>query len=631
MQDMPLHDAILIENGAVTRVNRIVRAIERNATLAAQFKKNGLSGSLVQSAESVAAEVNASRKAERSGRAPVKDASGRTIRRGDEGSSPFAQRLSGKTTWATESKKPLVKLGLSAKVAIAEYIGVKNAFMRGVVAKREHLYGKGGSWTTSARGAVKLGGIGAGKGRFGGTSKVKGDKTGRPVQLKKDKRSSGSYATRGAAGSDAAYRAMKKDLRAKHAQRDAGGKFVSMGAGYYSELEPQRASRRKPSSRDESILTRYGGKEYHEYEAKSRKAKGKGRKMSKARQAAAQNESEMYANPFGYDAFGALALENPSGIAPLDMIESSLSGIPGVKYFAPVVTPVAMGAAAFGVHFFAVPYIEKVLPEQAKPFAYTIGGSAVGVLCGFVAAKSSDETVKNAAALLGGAAVTIGVALDLFRKFGGGAAAGDDEFGALALENPGVFGALALENPGVFGALALENPGVFGDGMAYELGPVGGFGYDGESASLRNGYAAASLADAYFSGPDFDALEGEALLAGPAEFRRAAGPIAKSAAGARKAHSNHAGRRFHRWGWMIKFIGPEHAQKIAALSPDERLRVIDSVRKQALETFQREVAALNRSNSALPAGIPAGGPMAPAAAPGIGDTFGYGALAVADY
>jgi hypothetical protein len=626
MHDMPLHDAILIENGAVTRVNRIVRAIERNATLAAQFKKNGLSGSLVQSAENVAAEVNASRKAERSGRAPVKDASGRTIRRGDEGSSPFAQRLSGKTTWATESKKPLVKLGLSAKVAIAEYIGVKSAFMRGVVAKQEHLYGKGGSWTTTARGAVKLSGVG----KTGKGAKIKDQ----PKQLKKDKRSSGSYATRGAAGSDAAYRAMKKDLRAKHAQRDAGGKFVSMGAGYYSELEPQRASRRKPSSRDESILTRYGGKEYHEYEAKSRKAKTAGQKQaaSVARQYKRHiGKTGSYNNPFGYDDYGALALENPSGIAPLDMIESTLSGIPGVKYFAPVVTPVAMGAAAFGIHFLAVPQLERVLPEQAKPFAYTIGGSAVGVLCSFVAVKSSDETVKNAAALLGGAAVTIGVALDLFRKFGGGSTAGDDEFGALALENPGVFGALALENRGVFGALALENPGVFGDGMAYELGPVGGFGYDGESASLRNGYAAASLADAYFSGPDFDALEGEALLAGPAEFRRAAGPISKSAAGARKAHSNHAGRRFHRWGWLIKLIGPENAQKIAALSPDERLRVIENLRKQALEIFQREVAALNRSNSALPAGIPAGGPMAPAAAPGIGDTFGYGALAVADY
>jgi hypothetical protein len=621
MHDMPLHDAILIENGAVTRVNRIVRAIERNATLAAQFKKNGLSGSLVQSAESVAAEVNAARKTERAGRAPVKDASGRTIRRGDEGSSPFAQRLSGKTAWATESKKPLVKLGLSAKLAIAEYIGVKSAYMRGVLAKQEHLYGKRGTFTTSARGAVKLSGVG----KTGKGAKIKDQ----PKQLKKDKRSSGSYATRGAEGSDAAYRKMKADLRAKYAQRDASGKFVSMGAGYYSELEPQRASRRKPRSRDESILTRYGGKDYQEYQAKQRQAKRAGKKQAAAF-AEAQNEYSVgHANPFGYDDLALVS--NPSGIAPLDMIESSLSDIPVLKYFAPVVTPVAMGAAAFGVHFFAVPYIEKVLPEQAKPFAYTIGGSAVGAACGFVVAASSNETVKNAAALLGGAAVSIGVALDLFRKFGGGSVAGDDGFGALALENPGVFGALALENPGVFGALALENPGVFGDGMAYELGPVGGFGFDGESASLRNGYAAASLADAYFRGPDFDALEGEALLAGPAEFRRAAGPISKSAAGARKAHSNHAGRRFHRWGWLIKLIGPENVQKIAALSPDDRLRVIAGLRKQALETFQREVASINRSNSALPAGIPAGGPMAPAAAPGIGDTFGYGALAVADY
>jgi hypothetical protein len=301
------------------------------------------------------------------------------------------------------------------------------------------------------------------------------------------------------------------------------------------------------------------------------------------------------------------------------------------EFVAPLVTPAALGAAAFGVHFFAVPYVEKYLPDAAKPFAYTIGGSLVGVASGVVAAKASDSTVRNAAALVGGAAVAIGVGLDLFRKFGGGSTAGDDDFGAVALENSGMFGAVALENRGSLGAVALENTGMFGDGMAYQLAPVS-LGFDGEVSALQGAYGRASLADAYFSGPDFDAAEGEAMLNGASEFGRAAGSVPYGAAGAKKHHSALAGRRFHRWGWLIKLVGFQNAQQIAGLPPEERLKVINALRKQALSTYQAHMAGSgSASASALPAGIGPTGPMAPAAAPGVGDDYGYGALAVADY
>ena len=234
--------------------------------------------------------------------------------------------------------------------------------------------------------------------------------------------------------------------------------------------------------------------------------------------------------------------------------------------------------------------------------------------------------------------MAIGVGPDLFRKYGGGTA-GDadfgDDMGALALGG-GVFGdefgAIGLDNPGVFGAIGLENPGVFGDGMAYQLGPVGGLGFDGDTSAVLAGYAGASLADAYYSGADFDGAEGEAILAGPAEFRRAAGPVPVSAAGAQSHASNLAGRRYHRWGWLVKMIGWDNTQKLAALSPEERLRVIQAMRSQALQAYQRGMAAhAAHTSRALPAGTAAFGPAGASAAPGVGDAFGYGALAVADY
>ena len=48
MYDMPLNgDAVLVENGAVTRVNRIVRSIERTPALADSYNKNGLTKDLI--------------------------------------------------------------------------------------------------------------------------------------------------------------------------------------------------------------------------------------------------------------------------------------------------------------------------------------------------------------------------------------------------------------------------------------------------------------------------------------------------------------------------------------------------------------------------------------------------------
>ena len=638
MYDMPLSDAILLENGAVTRVNRIVRAIEYTSTLANKYKSSGLTPDLIHSAEIVAGDKSAGYKAERAKRAKLPDGK-------REGTSPFGAKLKSWSDLSATEKRGLkktrhVKLDYAAKFAIAGYLRLEGAYIRGVLAKRRNLYGKSGSVKMGKRGkAVGFDGVGTGKGRFGG----------RPTQLKKAARTAGSYAARGffADAEHDAYRELKKDLRAQFPGK-------TKPAGYYDQLNALRTKAVRTSRYNESALMGAegairGGRDMHSSRAASkraRKAAGKQTKVSRARQAEIQNTYNVgSANPFGYDDLALVT--NPSGIGFLDSIESGISGVPLVgEFIAPVVTPVAMGAAAFGAHFFLTPYVEKFLNAYipaAAPAAYTITGFTAAGGCLAVAKYSSDKTVQNAAALLGGAAVTIGVALDLFRKYGQRTLAGDSDFGALALTNPGVFGgvgsgeefgALALTNPGVFGALALTNPGVFGDGMAYQLGPVGGLGFDSASNAVLSGYHSASLADAYFSGPDFDAVEGEALLSGPSEFRRVAGAPPHAAAGAQRHQSNLAGRRFHRWAWLIKLIGFDNAQKIAALSPEERVKVIDAMRKQALSAYQATMASHLKSQGALSVGSAAFGPMGPngaGAAPGVGDAFGYGALAVADF
>jgi hypothetical protein len=54
MAGLPLHDAILIENGVVSRVNRIAYAISHTQNLADMFRSSGISRQLVSEAEAAA-------------------------------------------------------------------------------------------------------------------------------------------------------------------------------------------------------------------------------------------------------------------------------------------------------------------------------------------------------------------------------------------------------------------------------------------------------------------------------------------------------------------------------------------------------------------------------------------------
>lgn len=97
-------------------------------------------------------------------------------------------------------------------------------------------------------------------------------------------------------------------------------------------------------------------------------------------------------------------------------------------------------------------------------------------------------------------------------------------------------------------------------------------------------YGDAQMADAAACGADFSPEEGQAILQGPAAVMAVAGTpsVAQGVRRTDGAYSRFAGQKMHRWGWLIKCVGFERAQRIAALPPRERLKVIAQLRQQAM-------------------------------------------------
>jgi hypothetical protein len=164
---------------------------------------------------------------------------------------------------------------------------------------------------------------------------------------------------------------------------------------------------------------------------------------------------------------------------------------------------------------------------------------------------------------------------------GGVSDAGEDfdEMGDFGEEEYDDMGALALENG--YGALALENG--YGDGMAYELQSLAGAPDDSDDFV---DYAQASLGDAYYSGADFDMGEGQALLNGKRAWRKRFGRPARRQSRKANACSHLAGKRGHRWGWMVKLIGWERTCALASLTPKRRVKAVKKVRAAAVAAFQ---------------------------------------------
>lgn len=331
-------------------------------------------------------------------------------------------------------------------------------------------------------------------------------------------------------------------------------------------------------------------------------ALAKGRAVRAAKRAAK-------ANPFGAlaleNSYGALALENPGALGVMGALTSLATLGAGV------------GAGLFANQFIlptVEPWLENIPVVKDAPVITTglLGGLALGLIAGTAWVRGNPMLAQGTALLgtgMAAAGVAVGLAQGELGLFGGG---GDEEeeLGALALENG-------------LGALALEN---FGDGMYAETAPL--------SADMGDlGYGQSSLGDALYSGPDFSAEEGQAILNGPAAWGRRFGAPPRSVMRLSGRPSHLAGRRGHRWGWLVKVLGWERARAVAAMAPKDRVAFIKKLRESAVATFQAEaqsrMADASSVAAAAAAPVPAAGDVATAPAGAMGPTGAGGELGAA--
>jgi hypothetical protein len=266
----------------------------------------------------------------------------------------------------------------------------------------------------------------------------------------------------------------------------------------------------------------------------------------------------------------------------------SLVSVPGI------VSVVGVGIAHGVVAPMVADYLAQMFPSRvelpvvgsvgASNLAFTAtglvaGGALVGL--GATVAKGQQGLLNKMAMLaVGGGALIDMVGLVMNAR-------GGSEMGAI--DNDGtIYG--AIDNDGtIYGAI--DNDGnVYGDVVSY-----GGVMEDGMNVSygtvVGSEYADAMPADAEDSGADFNVTEGQALVEGPLSWLKRFGKSPVRATSVRGMKSRHAGREGHRWGWMIKLVGMDKAQQIAALPPEKRVEVIARLRKAAIESLANSLNA----------------------------------------
>lgn len=256
---------------------------------------------------------------------------------------------------------------------------------------------------------------------------------------------------------------------------------------------------------------------------------------------------------------------------------------------------VAFGALAGATHYYgvkAVRYVGGLLPapvQKVGSFLAPVGYSLTGVLANYAINKLPIPFLSDAQKRsLGIAAMIAGGVLDVFRLIKGQSSdLGDaDDFG-----DGGAYDVVPLSGIG-------EGMGGIGQGM----------GAIGEGMGDAGDYGDAELADAYYSGPDLDGYEGEAAMYGAHAYRSTFGAPPKRASRVASPLSRHAGRRGHRWGWLIKAVGWERFQAIAAMEPEARCALIAELRKNAIASVdaklgRKEMGAIGEGMGAIGQGL----------------------------
>lgn len=275
-------------------------------------------------------------------------------------------------------------------------------------------------------------------------------------------------------------------------------------------------------------------------------------------------------NPSGTADLGSLPLVGKYANKGMGLLTGLIRKIPYVGDTLATAAPTALfGLGVASVGYGAMWVANKYAPAMIMTRIAPIAGTSVGLVTAFALNKLpvniGSTTLRKQ---VGGGVVALGIAYDLYRAYKGT-------------------------------SHSLSGVDEYGDGMAYDVVPLGdidGLAMSGlamgdadmgspEDMGLVNDYADAEMGDAELCGSDFGQAEGEALLAGPEAWRATFGapPILRTRH--RSRHSRHAQKPGHRWGWLIKMVGPVRARKIAQMEPDDRVELINKLRAQAIATI----------------------------------------------
>ena len=381
------------------------------------------------------------------------------------------------------------------------------------------------------------------------------------------------------------YKSMKEALKAMAGKKVVAAKPASKKPRRAKAPAAKPASAKAPRRAKKAAASKRGGK-----------AKAPVTKAGKARRA-------MKRNPDFRGAFSG-AKSFLGGLANLKLVgEAALAGV-AHGFVAPKVHDLLEEYVPYSVD---LPMVGRV---SAASFSYTITGVAAGAALSAVGSAFSQPMLRD----LGKVAAVSGLVMDvvgLVQKASG------SSFGAI-YDQGVTYGAISADGM-TYGEIYNDGQtygGVVADGMV-EYGDV-----------VIGEYGDAMPADAEDSGADFSVAEGEAMIAGPASWFQRFGRAPKRVMGIRSAKSRHAGREGHRWGWLIKLVGPEKAAQIAALPPEKRLRVIADLRRQAVSSLANamaEQAAGTTGANLLPAPQDMGLDLTGAPA-GVGGAVSYGAV-----
>jgi len=303
--------------------------------------------------------------------------------------------------------------------------------------------------------------------------------------------------------------------------------------------------------------------------------------------------------------FGALALrKNPGLLGVLDRGGQMVGDLPFVGgFFGPKVAPLGLGLAVGAVHFYVLRTLGPKIPDltamvgsylgreaqgydlgvKAQKFGYSIGGVAVASALQAGRRFAPGLFPASTVNVLSTGALLVGAAVDFIDYMRGG------DVSEASMDADFIGDDLALNG------LAYTGGGLNGvhmNGAHLNGVHMNGMHMNGAD-DLMAAYQGAQMSDAAFSGPDFDAAEGQALMMGPVAFRDRFGLPTVRGVMNRGGRSPMAGQHGHRWGWLVKLIGFDRTARLATLPPKKRCALIAKLRSKAMAFVDRKTADLS--------------------------------------